>query len=757
MPELRFEPGWLLVEDAPEPAEQIARSTVFALANGTFGLRGAPEEVPASVQGAKGCYLNGVYDTPRGLLTEREFPNLPDFACVWVEIDGERFDAAASALESYRRELDLSCGLLRRTVDWRTRSGVRAVLTFERFVAMHDANLAWLRVGVAVDRDCRLRLESGIDADVTNRWADHLKEVRFSQVGEAILCLAHTFDPGHQLAEMTVQFLAAPRAGELETTVDAKRYLERYTFELRAGEQALLLKPVAVHADRFARGSLKEACRATLRRALQDGWDRSLARHRRSWAELWERSRVDIEGDDEALLGIRFSQFHLLAAAPYRDARVSVPARGLQGQDYYGSVFWDCEIFVFPFYAYTQPQAARNCVGYRIATLDGARRKAASLGFEGAYYAWQSQETGDDQCDRYVFNNPITGEKIRSYFMDEQIHITADVVHAFRQYAEATGDERFWSEGGAEVVLEAARFFASRCTWVPERNRYEIHRVLGPDEYHENVDNNAFTNAMARETLLTALDLHARGLLRADERDAERWREVAERLYVPEPDPDTGLIEQFDGYFALRDEPIEQTNRRLAHPDLHKGGPLGPFQETRNIKQADVVMLLYLLRDRYSAEVKRANWEFYEPRTAHDSSLSPMAYALVAADVGRTDWAHRYYLYTSHIDLGAYGPHWNHGVHTASLGGAWLAIVHGFLRLRLAPEGPRLDGWPLLPESWRAVEARFVWHGRPMGVRAEPGRVVFENRSSEPVCVALPSGPAEVPPQGRLEAPFGVP
>ncbi len=756
MPELRFEPGWTLVEDSPQPEEEIARSTVFALANGTFGLRGAPEEIPASVEGVKGCYFNGVYDTPSGLLTEREFPNLPDFAFVGIEIDGERFDSRTSRLGAYRRALDLSCGLLLREAVWLTASGVRAELQFERFVAMHDANLAFLNVRLTVDRPCRVTIESGIDAEVTNRWADHLASVRFSRVGDAIFCVARTTNPGHDLAEMTVQFLAAPRAGDLETVEERKRYLERYTFELQAGESASLLKPVAVHADRFVRGPLRQACQRTLRRALQDGWDRSLARHRQAWARLWDRSRVDIEGDDDALLGIRFSQFHLLAAAPYRDPRISVPARGLQGQDYYGSVFWDCEIFVFPFYAYTQPEAARNCVGYRIATLEGARRKAASLGFEGAYYAWQSQETGDDQCDRYVFTNPLTGEKIRSYFMDEQIHITSDVVYALRQYAEATGDEEFWAQGGADVVREAARFFASRVVWVPARGRYEIHRVLGPDEYHENVDNNAFTNAMARETLRTAIGLAERGLLRACEEELACWREVEAKLYVPEPDPDTGVIEQFDGYLSLRDEPIEETNRRLAHPDLHKGGPLGPFQETRNIKQADVVMLLYLLRDRYSAEVKRANWEFYEPRTAHDSSLSPMAYALVAADVGRTDWAYRYYLYTSHIDLGAYGPHWNHGVHTASLGGAWLAIVHGFLRLRLTPEGPLLDRWPLLPDKWRAVEARFLWHGCPMTLRAEPGRVVLENRSRSDVTVLLPSGPETVPAQGRLERTFEV-
>lgn len=442
-----------------------------------------------------------------------------------------------------------------------------------------------------------------------------------------------------------------------------------FTADLQPDQEMELTKWCALYESRFSEGDLYTLCRAELDTVCAMGYDALRAEHTGCWQKRWEASDVRIEGDDEAQMGIRFAVFHLLAAAPFHDDRISIPARGLQGQDYYGSIFWDCEIFVLPLFTYTQPQVARNILRYRYHTLAGAKRKAQKLGFQGAYYAWQSQETGDEQCDLYVFANPITGEPIRSYFADEQIHISADIVYAVWQYYQATGDERFWLEGGAEIAVEVARFFASRVH--RGKDRYELRSVLGPDEYHERVNNNAYTNALARFSIETALEVlrilkeghpqeyaSLKAAARLADEDLATWKEVANKLYVPAPNPQTRLIPQFDGYFELRDEPVEETRKRLAHSDLHPGGLLGPYQETQNIKQADVVMLLYLLRDCYDTETKLANWRYYEPCTAHDSSLSPMAYSLVAADVGMVDWAYKYFLYTAHIDLASYGPHW---------------------------------------------------------------------------------------------------
>lgn len=752
MGDLTFHDGWIIRESDYTPEESVARSTVFALANGYMGLRGAGEEVAASVDGNKGCYINGIYDTPEGKLIEREFPNMPDWALIRLKVDGEEFDPGTGEILEYVRELDMREGVLRRKVRRRFSSGKVVTVESERFLSAARMHLGVIRYAVSVEDDCQIELTSGIDADTNNRWARHVKDCRVETEGHRQYMEVDTFDPGYTIGVLTLSGIRVGGEDESRSWSAAaagRSVSEVFRFELRAGKSFVFLKYATLYETRFTQGDLRAICEQDAEAAFQRGFREIREEHAAKWTGLWEASDVAIEGDDDAQMGIRFSIFHLLASAPYHCDKLSIPARGLQGQDYYGSIFWDCEIFVFPLFAYTQPEVARNLVGYRIATLDGARRKAASLGYKGAYYAWQSQETGDEQCDLYVFTNPLTGEKIRSYYADEQIHISSDVVLALWQYYESTGDEQMWLDGGAEVVFEVARFFASRATYDEVADRWTIKSVLGPDEYHERVDDNAFTNAFAAETLRKAVLLWTRLIaagrpdvaerVRADKQEVSGWQEILEKLYVPQPDPKTRLIEQFAGYFSLRDEPIEETKLRLAHPEL-RGGPLGPFQETQNIKQADLIMLLYLLRDRFDAETKRANWAYYEPRTSHESSLSPMAYSLVAADVGMTDWAYKYFIHTSHVDLEAFGPHWNLGVHAAALGGAWLAVVQGFCGLMLSEYGPRFLHWPRLPKSWKRVDFKFVWHGLPVRCEVEPDRMTLSLLKEGHVSVRIPDG-----------------
>lgn len=766
MSDYQFVDGWIIRETDYRPEEETSRATVFALANGYMGLRGAGEELPPTIEGAKGCYINGIYDTPRGKLTEREFPNVQDWTLIELVIDGEKLDLSRVELVSYCRELDMRQAVLRRRVSWRTAAGKTVSLSSERFLSTARIHLALLRLALETDQECEVVLKSRIDAQVSNRWAHHFRDVECSFHEDSIYLETHTFDPGYTIAVMAEHVLEGPDVSRTFGCPSDRSVETAYSFTLSPGETASVVKWAAIYESRFTHGDLREACSAELASAIQSGYEHVKRESTERWEKLWQASDVVIDGDDDAQMGIRFSLFHLLAAAPYHSNAVSIPARGLQGQDYYGSIFWDCEVFVLPMLSCTQPEAARNALGYRVATLDGARRKAASLGFSGAYYAWQSQETGDEQCDLYVFTNPITGELIRSYFADEQIHISADIAYAAWQYYAATGDEEFWFDGGAEMICEIARFFVSRATFVEDEGRYELLSVLGPDEYHERVDNNAFTNAMAAnavEVALRVLDLLGRRpsayrdlaeKIGLSESETARWRDFTRLLYVPQPDPDSHLIEQFDGYFRLEDVSVEETRKRLAHPDLHPGGPLGPFQSTQNIKQADVVMLLYMLRDRYSPEVKRRNWEYYEKRTAHDSSLSPMAYSLVAADVGMVDWAYKYFIYTSHIDLASYGPHWNLGIHAASLGGAWLALVHGFCGVSCTLDGILLEKAPVLPDKWRSVEIRLAWHGRPIRFRIDGRGVELSSDADQPVPILHHGIQQTLPPRGTLRVDF---
>ncbi len=753
----RFEDGWAIRDLAPYvPQNEVSRATVFALANGYMSSRGAPESAPPTLPGVVGHYINGVYDTPTGGILDREMINLPAWTPLQLQVNGHILDLTGPAVQGYARVLDLRRGLLQQALRWQVPGGPAITVQSERLVSMTRPHLAAIQWRIEADGACEIGLLSSIEAGITNRFAaSHFKAVRPRADGDRCAVEVDTINPGCRVvvaAQHTTR-------GSVQSEADEQRAVQHFTLRLSAHQPVTFVKWVAVYDSRFAAGDLVALADQELAAAQAAGYDAIRAEHVARWAALWDASDVVITGDEQAQGALRFCLFHLLANVPHSD-RVSVSARGLQGPDYWGSIFWDCDIYVLPFFTYTQPDYARRSLIYRYHTLDGARRKAQGLGFRGAYYAWQSQETGDETCALYVFDDPRTGQKIRSYFADEQIHISADVVYALWQYLQATGDWGFMSGYGVEIVCEVARFFASRV--VTRGDRGELRTVLGPDEYHERVDNNAYTNALARFSLhaaLTALDtlradhpaayaaLVARIGLSDDEIAAWRW--TAGHLFVPEPDPSSGLIPQFDGYFALEDALPDVVRPRLAHPDLHPGGPLGPYQTTQSIKQADVIMLLYLLRHRYSKAVKEANWHYYEPRTAHDSSLSPMAYALVAADVGMTDWAYRYFLHTAMLDLLGTGPHWNLGVHTAALGGAWQTVVNGFCQVELASDGIHLHAWPALPAQWQQVQFGFRWQGHPVRFSSDGQQTRFSVDAGT-IPVFYPGGQGEIRPGQAL-------
>jgi kojibiose phosphorylase len=406
----------------------------------------------------------------------------------------------------------------------------------------------------------------------------------------------------------------------------------------------------------------------------------------------------------------------------------SIPARALSGQVYKGAIFWDTELFMLPFFLHTYPEKAVELMRYRIKTLDGARRKAKTEGpgYRGAFYAWESQETGDDACSYFNVGDPLNGRDLRTHFRDKQIHISGDVAIAMWNYFKLTGDDSLLLEGGAEVILECARFYYSYAFFKKEKGRYEILDVVGPDEYHERVNNNAFTSMVAKETfaianaavdhlrrnhpkalgaLLTKIDIQ--GELRC-------FGEAEKLLYVPAPDAKTGVIEQFDGYFHLRDATVEELKAKMVHPNEYLGAGQGLAVPTKIIKQADVVAMLNLFNTHFSAEIKEANWEYYEPRTEHGSSLSACAYAMVAIEFGNLAFAYKYFLKTATIDLEAkykvyVGAVFMGGSHPAANGGAWMTAVLGFGGVQADENRIAID--PRLCAKWKGLQFNLAYKG----------------------------------------------
>ena len=360
------------------------------------------------------------------------------------------------------------------------------------------------------------------------------------------------------------------------------------------------------------------------------------------------------------------------------------------------------------------------------------KQKPKELGFKGAFYAWESQETGDDACTYFNIGDPFTKRDLRTHFRDKQVHISGDVAIAMWEYFKLTGDDSLLLEGGAEVILECARFYYSYAYFKKDKNRYEILDVIGPDEYHERVNNNAFTSMVAKATFEIAnatvnylkqkhpdkLNALVKKIDIASE--LPLFVEAADLLYVPQPDEKTGVIEQFDAYFKLKDTTVEELKARMIHPNEYLGAGQGLAVPTKVIKQADVVLMLSLFKDRYSKEIKKANWEYYEPRTEHGSSLSACAYAMVAAEFGNLDFAYNYFLKTAKIDIEAkykvyVGTIFMGGSHPAANGGAWMTAVFGFGGVKAGEEHVAIN--PRLYKKWKSLQFNIVYKGDRFNIK----------------------------------------
>lgn len=485
----------------------------------------------------------------------------------------------------------------------------------------------------------------------------------------------------------------------LGETLQFRRYVAVYTSKDVADPETAAVD--AVHAQSW------------------EGFAAAFEAHAMRWQQVWDRADVAVPGHPGDEQALRFLAYHLSIAAD-RDPRVSVGARTLSGTGYQGHVFWDVEVFMLPFYLHTAPDVARCLLTYRHHTFDGARRRARELGQRGACYAWESTTTGDDVTPR-VAAVTDSGEEIPLFTGTQQVHVTADVAYAVWRYWEATRDDEFLRGPGAEILAETARFWAGRV--VLDGSSYHIRGVMGPDEYHHGVNDNAYTNWMARfnleraawtgewlrtdhpqswQSLVTRIGL--------DDGELEYWNAIAGRLYVPEPGED-GVIEQFEGFFGLEEYPLQDEGQadgldRLF--DLHK------INAVKLLKQADVLMLPFLFPERFDRRILAANYAYYEPLTDHRSSLSPGVHAALAARLGLKEQAQRYWEESLMLDLSDTMSNSALGVHPACMGGTWQALVFHILGVHFVDDRPQVEaGAPdRLPEGWRSVALNLLWRGR---------------------------------------------
>ncbi|HWU56607.1 MAG TPA: glycosyl hydrolase family 65 protein, partial [Rhizomicrobium sp.] len=466
-----------------------------------------------------------------------------------------------------------------------------------------------------------------------------------------------------------------------------------------------------------------------------------LFQHEQAWKERWDAADVIIEGDDKVQQSVRFAIYHLTSAANPSDERVSIGARALTGDAYFGHVFWDTEIYLLPFYTAVWPEAARALLMYRFHTLAAARLKARHAGCAGALYAWESADSGAETTPERVVAGDGSIVEILTGKLEQ--HISADIAYAVWQYWRATGDDAFFLAAGAEIVLETARFWASRAKREADGKRH-IRGVIGPDEYHENIDDNAFTNLMACWNITRGLEsvdiLKARWPQRAaallealalSDAELTDWRDAADTI-VTGLDPKTGIYEQFAGFHSLEKFDLAAHAGRTVPIDVIIGAER--TRRSQIVKQADVVALIGLLPEAFPAGLAEANFRYYEPLCAHGSSLSAGMHAVVAARLGHSQTALRYLREAAARDLD-HDPNSAGGVRIAGLGSVWQAVVLGFGGLDLTGDILAID--PKLPDEWRSLSFRVCWRGRSIGVHVHDGRVEVTLLKGEPMDIRI--------------------
>ena len=730
---------------------------LFLLGNGYMGYRGTLEEFGPDEK--VGILIPGLYDQVGDAW--REPVNAPNGLYTTVSVNGVPLNPLITPPSAHQQCVDMRTATHLRQSTFEI-DGVTAVIQAERFLSADEVNLMTLHYRLTITGDAEVEITTGIDERIWDLNGPHLDNLSASHTDNCVALTGKTHERGDSL--VVAEACNCDRDGNSETG-ETDGVLRRFTFSVSGETEITLDKFVTVYSslDGDDEGLLGRAS-VHASEALDKGYVKLRESHTRAWDSRWQRADIGIEGDDEGQHALRYSLYQLLSAAPFHSEFLSIPARALSGQVYKGAVFWDTEIFMFPFFLAAFPEVARNLVRYRIHTLDGARAKAREYGFEGAFYAWEGQDGGHDACTLFNITDVFTNRPMRTYFRDKQIHISGDVAWAIWQYYLVTGDLSLLAEGGFEVMLECARFFHSYAYRRTRNGEYVLLDVTGPDEYHERISNNAYTNYLAHYAvdalLQTAQLLEDDGAfdfgalckeLNFSAEDKARFEDFKAQLYLPAPDPESAVIEQFDGYLTLEGCSLEELKSRVLNPNEYLGGGNGLATTTQILKQADVVLLMNLLRDRFTSDTKQKNWEFYEPRTEHGSSLSACAYALVAAEIGKLDFAYKYFLKTATIDLTGkskqyVGTLYIGGTHPAANGGAWMVAVQGFAGARLSESGLNIE--PRMPEHWSSLEFSLFWQGQRIHICIEDETILLsaDAGNAKPVPVNAPGWSGELAP-----------
>jgi maltose phosphorylase len=730
---------WRIVEDKFRPERVKASESLFSIGNGAMGGRANFEEA-YSGPSLRGNYVGGVYypDKTRVGWWKNGYPeyfakvlNSAFWIGVGVKVNGVEVDLARHTPEEFYRELDMKRGVLTRrftvTIDDGTRVAVEAV----RFVSLARTELGVVSYTVRVlNRDARVELTPYIDADVRNEDANYNENFWEPVSHNHHSVTMRTRKTGFEVCWHAVNRLSRQGTG-LEYVGTPLCVAERVSLDLAAGEDVTLYKYVAVCSSlNHTPDKLAAAAAGVAKSAAEAGFAELLREHEAAWAKRWNTADIVIEGDDEAQQGIRYCVFMLLQTYTGLDSRLNIGPKGFTGEKYGGSTYWDTEAYCIPFYLATQGQdVARQLLVYRHNQLDRAIENAAKLGFTG----------GAALYPMVTMNGEESHNEWEITF--EEIHRNGSIAFAIYNYIRYTGDKGYLASHGLEVLIGIARFWAQRATFSAERSKWVILGVTGPNEYENNVNNNWFTNYIARWCMEYALEAAdwvrtnapadwARIVAKREfdiEAESAKWRPIIDGMYLPEH-RELGIFLQQDGYMDKEQTLVSELDP--SERPLNQKWSWDRILRSPFIKQADVLQGIYYFQERFDEATIERNFRFYEARTVHESSLSPCVHSILAAKIGDDDKAYEMYLRAARLDLDDYNRENEEGCHITSMAGSWLSVVEGFGGMRV--RDGRVTFSPRLPAAWRSLSFRVIFRGSTLRVKIADGEVeIFDETTGK--------------------------
>lgn len=752
--------NWV-VSEVDFSADSLGKTeSIMYLGNGYMGLRSAAEE--SYLQEVRNCFVSGTFNKfDDNEVTE--LPNIADVTRIDIRIDGQRFSLEFGETKEYYKQLNLKTGELTRSFDWVSPYGKKLRFHFKRFVSLDNLHLIGMKMEVeALSHPVEITFDSGINAQLSNTGVQHFHEgerrifdKRFLQLTQITTQskLDIVLNTVHKVTLNGQQLKTEPTMG-----MDRRRVWLQFNAQLQPNDRLIMEKLTTIFTsrdkefdnDRYDFETLREASLNDLQESDQKGYDALFAQSCEAWKQqVWNQYNFHVKSSDSYdLLAMRFALYHLTIMTPAHDERMGIGAKALSGEGYKGHSFWDTEVFILPFFTYSNPEIAKSLLKYRYLGLEGAHKKARENGYEGAMYPWEAAWPSDGEVTPvWGAVDIVTGKqtKIWSGFIEQ--HITSDIAFAVWQYYKITNDQEFMDQYGYEMIFDTAKFWTSRFEWNEEKQEFHINDVVGPDEYKEHVNNNAFTNYMAHFTVNLAIDyyrqLKGQGSSILTELETKldleqsysQWETKISKLYLPQSREADGIIPQDDTYLSKKTIDLEKYKSQSKVGSLFNDYNLEQVNEIQVSKQADIMILFLMLENKFSPEIKKANFNYYEPKTLHDSSLSLSTHAILANDLGNEEMAYSLYRRATEIDLGPAMNSSDHGVHAASIGGIWQAVVQGFGGVRMIDGKLRIN--PRLPKHWEELSFTIYWQGQRLDIDITKNSLSIRTDASNPVYIEV--------------------